>query len=97
MIAHVHAEDRPRTNQVATRGKFYDTTTTKTYFKDWGAYQRIRHGDFHEAYKKLTFPEKVGQLGVEYNVEYFFYFWTYCMLFFVHFGFLLLISVFKVD
>jgi len=61
-IIRVRAEDRPRTNQNATRGKFHDATTSKTYYKDWGVNIRMRHGDFHEAYKKLTFPEKVGSL-----------------------------------
>ena len=58
-VVRVRAEDRPKTNQNATRGKFHGVTTTKSYYKDWGVNPRQRHGDFHEAYKKLTFPEKV--------------------------------------
>lgn len=43
--------------------KFRDMTTNKKYFRDWGAKQRLRHGDFHEAcneaqnFTKVNAPE----------------------------------------
>ncbi|XP_072166287.1 uncharacterized protein [Diadema setosum] len=53
---------RPHTQGGMRSAKFYDQTTNKRFFRDWGAKPRIRYGDFHEA---NVYVKPRGKMEVE--------------------------------